>query len=201
MQISILGSGNIGSTLGKKWAKAGHSVTFAARNMNDPKYQHLLEAIDGNATIATLPEAVSSAEIILFAIPGTAVEETVAELGEALDDKIIIDVTNKVRQAEMNSIAAISARAPNAKLYRAFSSFGWENFDTPRLGDTQIDFFCGDTGKAKETVDRLIADVGLRPIHVGNLDLVAVVDNLTRLWFALALEKGYGRRLAFKLLV
>ncbi len=141
MQISILGSGNIGSTLGKKWAKAGHSVTFAARNMNDPKYQHLLEAIDGNATIATLPEAVSSAEIILFAIPGTAVEETVAELGEALDDKIIIDVTNKVRQAEMNSIAAISARAPNAKLYRAFSSLGWENFDTPRLGDTRIGFF------------------------------------------------------------
>jgi predicted dinucleotide-binding enzyme len=201
MKITILGSGNIGSTLGKKWAKAGHAVTFAARNPDDPKYQDLLKTIGGNGAIAALPEAVNSAEVILLAIPGTAVEETMAGLGQALDGKVIIDATNKIQQAEMNSLAAISAKAPAAKLFRAFNSLGWENFETPQLGETQIDlFYCGDPGEAKETAEQLIADIGLRPIYVGNLDQVAVIDTLTRLWFALAIGQGHGRRLAFKML-
>jgi predicted dinucleotide-binding enzyme len=201
MKITVFGSGNIGSTLGKKWANAGHAVTFAVRNVNDPKYQSLLKTITGSVRIATIPDAVSSAEVILFAIPGAAVAETIDGLGEAFDEKIIIDATNKVRQAEMNSLADISARAPNAKFFRAFNSLGWENFETPHLGGTQIDlFYCGDTGQAQETMHQLISDIGLRPIYVGNLDQVAVIDTLTRLWFALAVGQGYGRRLAFKLL-
>jgi predicted dinucleotide-binding enzyme len=201
MKITVFGSGNIGSTLGKKWANAGHAVTFAVRNVNDPKYQSLLKTITGSVRIATIPDAVSSAEVILFAIPGAAVAKTIDGLGEAFDEKIIIDATNKVRQAEMNSLADISARAPNAKFFRAFNSLGWENFETPHLGGTQIDlFYCGDTGQAQETMHQLISDIGLRPIYVGNLDQVAVIDTLTRLWFALAVGQGYGRRLAFKLL-
>lgn len=201
MKIAILGSGNIGSTLGKKWATAGHTVTFGIRNVDDPKYQQLLETMSGNAAIAATPEAVESAEAIVFAIPGTAVEETIAGLGETLDGKIIIDATNKVRQAELNSLAAISAKAPNAKLFRAFNSLGWENFDNPQLEGTQVDlFYCGDAGEAQKTVHQLISDIGLRPIYVGNQDQVKVIDTLTSLWFALAFEQGYGRRLAFKLL-
>lgn len=201
MKITILGSGNIGSTLAKKWAQAGHALTLAARNLDNAKYQPLLEKIGGQATVAALPEAVRLTEAILLAIPGSAVATTLAGLGEALDGKIIIDATNNVGQAELNSIAAISAEAPNAKLFRAFNSLGWENFETPQLGGTQIDlFYCGDPGAANETVAGLIADVGLRPIYVGHLDQVAVIDSLTRLWFALVFGQGYGRRLAFKLL-
>ncbi len=201
MKVTIFGSGNIGSTLGKKWAKAGHDITFATRNENDPKYQSLLKTMSGRAKIAAIPDAVGAAEVILFAIPGVAVPETIQGLGQAIDGKIIIDATNKVQQAEINSLDDIAAQAPHAKLFRAFNSLGWENFDSPRLGGTQVDlFYCGHTGEAQETVHRLIADIGLRPIYVGNLDQVAVIDALTRLWFALAFEQGQGRRLAFKLL-
>jgi predicted dinucleotide-binding enzyme len=35
MKIAILGSGSVGSALGKKWAKAGHAVTFGARDVDD----------------------------------------------------------------------------------------------------------------------------------------------------------------------
>jgi predicted dinucleotide-binding enzyme len=49
-------------------------------------------------------------------------------------------------------------------------------------------------------MEGLIADIGLRPIYVGDLDQVAVIDALTSLYFALAFERGYGRRLGFKLL-
>ena len=61
-------------------------------------------------------------------------------------------------------------------------------------------FYCGDSGEGQRQVDQLIADIGLRPIYVGGRDQVDVIDGLTRLWFALAFNQGYGRRLAFKLL-
>jgi len=161
----------------------------------------LLKTIPGNAKIAAIPEAVISAKAVLFAIPGTTVEKTVEGLGQALNGKIIIDATNKVGQAEMNSIATISAKASEAKLFRAFNSLGWENFDTPQLDGVQVDlFYCEDSGEEQETVHQLISDIRLRPIYIGNLDQVTIVDTLTRLWFALAFEHGYGRRLAFKLL-
>jgi len=201
MKITILGSGNIGSTLAKKWAAAGHAVTFGARQVDDPKYQKLLDTIEGDVAIAPLAEAAGPAEVIVLAIPGSAVEPTMARLGPGLEAKIIIDATNQVGAAEMNSLAAISARVSGAKLFRAFNSLGWENFDRPDLGGTQIDlFYCGDSGEAQETVHRLISDIGLRPVYVGGLDKVDIVDNLTKLWFTLAFEQGYGRRLAFKLL-
>lgn len=201
MQITIFGSGNIGSTLAKKWAKAGHDITFAVRNVNDPKYQSLLQTIPGQATIAAIPDAAGTAEVVLLAIPGSAVQETIKGLDQALDGKIIIDATNKVGQEEMHSLEDISSQAPNAKLFRAFNSLGWENFEVPLVGDSQIDlFYCGHNGEAQETLDQLITDIGLRPIYVGNLDQVAVIDALTKLWFALAFEHGYGRRLAFKLI-
>ncbi|MCB0226794.1 MAG: hypothetical protein KDI02_24070, partial [Anaerolineae bacterium] len=98
-------------------------------------------------------------------------------------------------------IATITAAAPQAKLFRAFNTLGWENFETADLGGTQIDlFYCGESGADRETVDQLIADVGLRPIYIGGLDKAPVLDALTRLWFTLAYEQGYSRRLAFKML-
>jgi predicted dinucleotide-binding enzyme len=201
MKIAILGSGNIGSTLGAKWARAGHAVTFGARNVIDPKYQALLETVGGNSAVASVPEAVRAADVVLLAIPGTAVEETVAGLGGALQGKIVIDATNRIQQPVMNSISAIAAAARDAKLFRAFSSLGWENFATPQLGGTQIDlFYCGVAGEAKDAVEQLIADVGLRPVYVGDVDQAALIDDMTRLWFALAMGQGYGRRIAFKLL-
>jgi len=64
----------------------------------------------------------------------------------------------------------------------------------------QVDlFYCGDAA-AREVADRLIADVGLRPVYVDGLDAAATVDGVARLWFALAFGQGHGRRIAFKLL-
>ncbi|MEM7346372.1 MAG: NAD(P)-binding domain-containing protein [Chloroflexota bacterium] len=200
MKITIFGSGNIGATIGKKWAEAGHQITFAVRNVADPKYQILQETVASDVIIAAIPESVDTADVILFAIPGTAIADTMAALDGTLDGKIIIDATNKVQAAVMNSLADIAAQAPQAKLFRAFNSLGWENFETPHLGETQIDlFYCGDIGNAQETVHQLIADIGLRPIYVGDREQAGTVDNLTKLWFTLAFGQGYGRRLAFKL--
>jgi len=201
MNITILGTGNIGSTLGKKWAATGHAIKFGVRNVNDSKHQTLLSNINGYASVATLGEAITFGEVIVFAVPGSAAGEIAAQFGGALNDKIIIDATNRMGQAELNSISIIAAEAPQAKFFRAFNSLGWENFEQPAFGDTQVDLiYCGDSGEAQMAVEQLIADIGLRPIYIGNLEQLPVVDNLARLWFALVFGQGYGRRVAFKVL-
>lgn len=201
MKITVLGTGNIGATLGKKWAGQGHEVTFGVRDVTAAKHQTLLETIPGQATIAPTVEAAAAAEVVVLAIPGAAVKETMAQLGSTLADKLIIDATNQITQADMSAIATITAAAPQAKLFRAFNTLGWENFETPELGGAQIDlFYCGQPDAGRETVAQLIADIGLRPVYLGGLDKAPILDALTRLWFTLGYEQGHGRRLAFKML-
>ena len=61
-------------------------------------------------------------------------------------------------------------------------------------------FYCGDSGDGQASMEALIVEVGLRPIYIGGLDQVDIVDALTRLWFVLALRQARERHLAFKLI-
>jgi predicted dinucleotide-binding enzyme len=201
MNIGILGSGNIGGTLGKKWAAAGHEVLFGVRDTGASKHGPLLEACGPNVDVITAGEAITFGEVVLLAVPSAAMEETLAEHGGLLKGKIIIDATNKIGQPVMNSIAAIKAASPDAVVYRAFNSLGWETIAEPRFGDQQADlFYCGPTGSAQHMVEGLITDVGLRPVYLGSLDQVSLVDAIAGLSIALAIGQGHGRRLAFKTL-
>ena len=199
MKITVLGTGNIGSTLGRKWAATGHAVVFGVRDVTAEKVQSLLAETAAQA--ASVAEAIATSKIVVFAIPGTAVAATVAANKDQLDGKIIIDATNKIREAEMNCFAVFAEHTPQASLFRVFNSLGWENFADPIFNGEQADhFYCGDSGPAQETVHSLIADIGLRPVYIGGRDQVGVVDNLVRLYFALAIGQGYGRHVAFKTL-
>jgi predicted dinucleotide-binding enzyme len=197
--IAVLGAGNIGATLARKWTAAGHQVTLASRNPDAAALRDLADGID--ARTATHADAVRDAEVVLVALPGDAVAAVAAALGEALDGKVVIDATNNLGVAEMNSIATIIGRAPAAVPVRAFNSLGWENLAEPDFHGTPADLlWCGAEGNAVALVERLIADVGLRPVRVGGLDQLRTVDMLASLWFALALGQGRGRHLAFKVL-
>jgi hypothetical protein len=199
MKITVLGTGNVGSTLGRKWAAAGHDVVFGVRDVTAEKVQTILA--ETAALAAPVAEAIATSKVIVFAIPGTAVPDTVTANQETLNGKIIIDATNKIREPEMSNFATFTTDTPQASLFRAFNSLGWENFADPTFNGEQADhFYCGDSGPAQETVHSLIADIGLRPIYIGGRDQVGVVDNLVRLYFALAIGQGYGRHVAFKTL-
>jgi predicted dinucleotide-binding enzyme len=201
MKISVIGAGNIGATLGGKWAAAGHEITFGVRDPQAEKVQRLLAKIGLAATAVPISAAITAAAAVLFAIPARAMVETVAQLGGELNGKILIDATNNVGQIPMHSLDQLRQAAPDSPLFRAFSNLGWENFAHPHLEGLDVDlFYCGDEGDAQAQVDTLIADIGLRPVYIGGLDQVEAIDTLTRLWFTLALQQGRGRRLAFKMI-
>jgi len=201
MKITILGAGNIGSTLGKKWLEAGHPVAFGVRDMHSPKVQRLRSEIGEGAKIGSIESALALGEAVLFSVPWSAVPQIAAAHAEALDGKILIDATNNFASPEINNLASLKRSAPVGKIYRAFNSLGWEVFAEARIGGSQVDhFYCGADGPARLQLEELIRQVGLRPIWVGGLERVELVDNLGALWVELAIRRGLGRRLAFKLL-
>jgi predicted dinucleotide-binding enzyme len=184
VSIAIVGAGNIGSTLGKAWQQAGHHVVYGRRE-----------------PAGSIAAAIAGSDVVLLAVPGRAVGELVAEHAAGLAGRIVIDAANDMSGASTNSAAGIVEQVPTASIYRAFNSLGWENYAQPLFGDVPADlFYCGPDGDGRPTVEQLITDVGLRPVRVGDLDAVAVVDAVASLWFALALRQGHGRHLAFKML-
>lgn len=199
MNIAVLGAKIIGSTLARKWTQARHNVMFGVRSVDNPETQALARAL--NATVETVANAITFGEVIVFAIPGQAMGETIQAHAAALNGKIVIDAANRMGGGAMNSAADFAAHAPAAQVYRAFNSLGWENFENPVFGNLQADlFYCGPAGAGQDKVEALIRAVGLRPMCVGDLRQVGLVDTIGSLWFALAFGQGIGRHLAFKVL-
>lgn len=197
--IAVIGSGVIGSTLARRFAQAGHRVTFGARDVANAELAKTAGGI--GARVATVEEAVAASEVVLWAIPGTAMAEAVPAVAAELAGKIVIDATNKVGAGELNSLSVIAQHAPSAHAYRAFNTVGWENFADPNYGDVVGDLvFCGPDGDPREVVEQVIGATGLRPVYVGDGGKAGVVDGVAALWFSLAFERGMGRGVGFKIL-
>ena len=183
--IGVIGSGNIGSTIGEAWRRAGHDVVYASRSPEPPR------------TVA-IADAIAAADVVLLAVPGAGVPELLAEHGPALGGRVVIDATNDVGGERLHHADAYATSAPGARFVRAFNTLGYELFADPSIGGEAVDlFWCGpdDAG-----VEQLIADVGLRSVRVGDIDAVDVVDGGARLWLTLVFRQGHPRRLAFRLL-
>jgi len=201
MKVAVIGAGNIGGTLARKWGAAGHEVALGARDAGKPEVQQLVREIGANGRATSIAEAVVGADAVLFAIPGAAMGETVASVADSLAGTVVFDATNNLGGGAMNSVATIAAAAPGAAVYRAFNSLGWENFADPSFGGVSADlFYAGPEGAPQAVAERLIGDVGLRPIRLGGADRVPLVDSVATLWFALASQPQMGRHLAFKVL-
>jgi len=214
LRIAILGAGDVGGTLGRKWARAGHTIAFGVKNPASEKAQSLREELGEHVLIGSPTEALAKSDIVLLAVPGAAVEEIIAIHAPLLDHKIIIDATNQITrgkseatkqwqgQGALNSLSPLRTHAPDAQVYRAFNIYAWEAFAEPIYNGIQADlFYCGPEGEALTVIEQLIAEIGLRPMRLGDLDQIEVVDEILRLWATLALFQGMGRdRVALKVL-
>jgi predicted dinucleotide-binding enzyme len=183
-RIAVVGGGNIGRTIGEKWRSAGHDVAFTSRSPEPPR------------TVG-IADAIAAAEVVLLAVPGAAVPELLREHGAALDGRLVIDATNDMGSERLNHAESYSS-APGARFVRAFNTLGWELLEDPAIDGEVADlFWCGPDDAALE---KLLGEVGPRPVRVGDIDLIDVVDGAGRLWLTLVFRGGYPRRLGFRML-
>ena len=190
MRIAVIGTGNIGGTLGQRWLDAGHDVVYGARTPADQG--------PGGAPVLAIGEALDDADVVVLAIPGPAVAALAAEHAAALNGKPVIDATNNIGGESFNAHAAITQAAPQARYVRAFNTLGWENFAEPLPGSAM--FYAADPA-AEDVASQLITAVGLDPALVGGADAAGTVDALLPLWFALVKQRGGNRKLALRLVV
>jgi 8-hydroxy-5-deazaflavin:NADPH oxidoreductase len=196
MRIGIIGNGNVGRALKALFEKAGHDVVIGAR------------AADTAGTVR-VPEAVASAEAVVLAVPFAALEDLLdSPLSEALDGRIVIDVTNPV-QADWSPVPLgqggsaalkVSQLAPRARVVKAFNTV-FADVMTPnkldRAGQPVTAFIAGDDQEAVQLVAQLAEQSGLAPVPVGGLDKAWLVEAVAHLNIAIAVGQAGGTNAAF----
>jgi 8-hydroxy-5-deazaflavin:NADPH oxidoreductase len=208
MEISIIGAGDVGGTLGRIWVKKGHHLMFGVRNLQSHNVLNLIRSINSSVKVGTIGEAASFADVIVLAIPWIAVEETIKSAGD-LSGKILIDPTNPVNadltgliiESSTSAAEEIAKWAQGSKVVKAFNSIGAKTLDNLQFGLVRADaFICGDDFKSKTVVKKLATEIGFDTVDAGPLINARVLEYLALLWIQLAYSRQMGPNIAFKLL-
>ncbi len=174
MNIGIIGSGHIGGTVGRLWAKAGHHVLFSSRNPE--QLTGLVKSVGSNARAGSIREATEFGEVVLLSVPWSGMEEVLAAAGP-LNGKVVIDTTNQFTPNGLQQFpGGISAaeynarRVKGARLVKAFNTLTSE-FQAEaagRSGQQRVAMpYVGEDVEAKRVVAALITDSGFDPFDVG----------------------------------
>ncbi|MGK7389104.1 MAG: NADPH-dependent F420 reductase [Candidatus Cyclobacteriaceae bacterium M2_1C_046] len=201
MKIAVIGHGNVGGTIARKWSRVGHHVSIGARDPEDNKAQELSN--DYDITIKTISEAVNDAEVILFAAPPEAVNDLLSEFRNSTG-KIIIDASNSIRTKPEGFPTAFHAfeSGTKASVVKCFNTTGFENMADPQYGDHRLDMFmAGDDEHAKKVAADLAKDCGFETcLNFGGSDKVELLEKFALSWINLAIMQGHGRGIGFKVL-
>lgn len=200
MKIGILGTGPVGGSLGRAWAKAGHTIIYGTRDMSSEKVQALLADTGHDAQADSHQATVAACDVAVVAMRWPAAGEVLASVTN-WDGKPLIDLTNRFGGDSPNSAAEDAARlAPGAQVVKAFNTIGQEHYDHPSFGGMAPSLFiCGDDAAAKGIVGQLAADLGFDVVDVGALSQAGLVESLAKLWVALT-KTDLGRDIGFRLL-
>ncbi len=208
MKIGIIGSGNVGSALGKRWAAAGHDIKFGVRNTAKPELVALLQNIGARASAGSVAEAASFGEVIVLTTPWNGTQTAIESAGH-LAGKIVVDCTNPLK-ADLSGLSVgldtsgaeqVAQWAKGARVVKCFNSTGAENMTNPKFGsDRTVMFLAGDDEAAKGMVSKLGEDLGFEMVDAGRLEIARLLEPVAMLWVHLAFRRGFGRDFAFKLL-
>jgi NADPH-dependent F420 reductase len=205
MKIAIVGTGNVGKALGGSLARAGQAVTLAAR---DPGHAEAAAAELGVVAAATPQDAARDADVIVIAVPYTAVDDVAVELGGAASGKVVIDATNPLRPdysglsttGGASGAEHVAELLPGARVVKAFNTlFAAAQADPTTHGLTLDALYATDDDGAAAVVSELATAIGFRPVRVGPLAAARELEAAAWLNIRLQMLSGGDWRSAFVL--
>ncbi|EMQ99057.1 hypothetical protein ADIAG_01820 [Paeniglutamicibacter gangotriensis Lz1y] len=190
--ISIIGSGNMATTIGTRAAKHGHTIEIMSRNT--AKAKALAEQLGNGAAVGTFG-AKPPGEIVILAVPYAGVVDAVTTYGDALAGKILVDITNPFNDDASGLVTTtsatqeIAAAAPeSAHVVKAFNTI----FGHVLATGTPLDaFIAGDSAGAKSTVTAFLESMELRALDAGRLQAAPTLESTGLLLMGLA-RNGAG---------
>ncbi len=138
MQLAVIGAGSVGGTLGKRWAKVGHAVTFGVRDPAEAKVVALVRESGPTAKANPVLDAARQAAVVVLTVPWDSVQDALRAAGD-LRGKILIDCTNPLAMTQeglrqgpvightTSAAEQIAQWAEGAQIVKAFNTTGWQN--------------------------------------------------------------------------
>ena len=199
MKIGIIGSGNMGRSLGILWAEQGHQVFFGARTAE--KGKAVAEFAKLGTQGGTNDEAAMFGDVLLYSVRGVNPAEVFTST-EVLTGKILIDPNNfeipedfKYQPIIKSLAEKLAEEVPNASVVKAFNTIPMEVFElAPEpLKDYNVSvFIAADNPEAKQLVVQLVRDIGFNPIDSGNLRNARLIEGLADLERFLIIHQQMG---------
>jgi len=180
MKIGIVGSGNIGSNAARLFVRAGHQVALS-NSRGGHGLEDLIEELGDKAQATTIEEAARFGDIVLLAIPFGKFRDLPAD---AFKGKVVVDAGNyyperdgkfaELDDDETTSSELMASHLKEARLVKGFNTIYFKHLagqgDTSLpLEDRRAIFIAGDDSEAKETVARLIKEIGFAAVDSGFL--------------------------------
>jgi len=206
MDITIIGTGNMGRAIATRAAAAGHTVTVLGTTAE--KAQALAGELSGDVGSGTVGDELQT-NIVVLAIWYQAVDDVLGRYGEQLNGKVVVDITNPVDPQtfqpltiEAGSAAqAIGQKAPGARVVKAFNTTFAGTLVEGRIAGQPLDvLIASDDRDAKDVVSQLAEDAGLRAIDAGPLAHARQLEGLGYLHMAIQDGLGTGYASAIKIL-
>lgn len=197
----------MGSALAKQLARAKHEVIVGSRDVE--KARRMAKPLGKKCCGASYEEAVAQADVVVLAVPYAQAESVLMPLQGALNGKVVVDITNPLN-ADFSGLVVghtssaaeeIQKRVPNARVVKAFNhvfapvlanAHKWKS-KKPSV------FICGNDLEAKQTVQKLVKDIGFVPVDAGPLQAARYIEPAAFLMVALAYGQKMGPKYALKL--
>jgi 8-hydroxy-5-deazaflavin:NADPH oxidoreductase len=179
--VAIVGIGNIGSRLAANFAAGGQDFLLAGRDQAAAR--KLAASLGGHAEVVSVDEAIERAGVLVFAVWLDSFRELIAQYGERLAGKVIVDPTNPVGSdgaggyrkviGEQESSGQILAELlpAGARLVKAFGTLSAPTLSAAawRKPERVVQFYAADDDAGDLVADLIRAD-GYEPVRVGGLD-------------------------------
>ena len=194
--IAIIGTGNVGTTLGKAWAAKGHRIIYGSRSPNTEKAKDVIKNTGNGASVVAQADAAKGASIVLLAAPSQVALDVVATLGD-LSGKVVIDAMNAISFKDGKMIepddqvglgAQIQAKAPAAFVVKAFNATNSRVMSGPKeiTGGSVTVPIAGGDDKARAKVATLATEIGFDVLDMGGAEALKQVEHLGRIYVAYA---------------
>jgi predicted dinucleotide-binding enzyme len=186
-KVGIVGSGNIGGTLGILLGRAGYEIFFSSRHPETLK--DLVKAAGPKARAGNVSEAIAFGDVIIMSLPMKAFRELDAETKMALKGKVVIDTSNpyperdgaiaeEARRDPGGTGSFVARLLPGARIVRAFNTVYSEDLKKTinKDGETIGIPIAGDDEDGVKAAVELAGHAGLDPVVVGGLSKSKMFD-------------------------
>ncbi len=192
MDIAIIGAGNVGRALAGSLARAGHKITISALH---PEHAAHAAQATGTESADSNRAAVAAGEVVILAVPGNAFRALVDDIGDQLDGKVVVDVTNRPTPdpsgAGTSAAEELQASIPDAAVVKAFNTaFASRQADPVVDGVPADGFVASDDDGAKRKVLDIVESIGFRPVDSGSLAAARTLEGMAWLNISRNMQAG-----------